>query len=114
MSHTQILKELNIDFLGKRRIAAIASSVVLLICLLSMFVRGFELRARLHRRHRHRARLRGPGRGRRGQPRRSPTRASTDAMVQYFGSRRDILIRLAPQVGEASQRADQRQGLSRC
>ena len=99
MSHTQILKERNIDFLGKRRIAAIASSVILVICLISMFVRGFDLG------------LDFTGGTVIELGYENPVEVADitatladngfdGAMVQYFGSRQDILIRLAPQVGE--------------
>ncbi|MGD8206847.1 MAG: protein translocase subunit SecF [Thiohalocapsa sp.] len=99
MSHVQILKELNIDFLGKRRIAAVVSSVVLLACLVSMLLRGFNF-----------------GLDFTGgtvielgyeQPVEVADVSATlqangyaDAVVQYFGSRQDILIRLAPREGE--------------
>lgn len=101
MSHTQILKELKIDFLGKRRIAAIASSVLLFVCLMSMLVRGFDL-----------------GLDFTGgtvielgyeNPVEVADIAATladkgfdDAVVQYFGSRQDILIRLVPRPGDES------------
>jgi preprotein translocase subunit SecF len=99
MSHTQILKEQSIDFLGKRRIAAIASSVILFICLLSMFVRGFDLG------------LDFTGGTVIELGYENPVEVADitatladngfdGATVQYFGSRQDILIRLAPQAGE--------------
>lgn len=97
--HLQILKQLDIDFLGKRRIAAIVSGVVMVLCLLSILVRGFnfgldftggtvielgyaqpidvaEISATLAQ------------------------EGIEDATVQYFGSNRDVLIRIAPQEGE--------------
>jgi len=99
MAHAQILKQLDIDFLGARRIAAITSGVVLVLCLLSILFRGFnfgldftggtvielayaepvevaEITATL------------------------AEEGIEDATVQYFGSNRDILIRIAPQEGE--------------
>jgi len=99
MAHAQILKESNINFLGKRRIAAIVSGVLMVICLLSILLRGFnfgldftggtvielgyeqpvevaEITAAL------------------------AEEGIVDATVQYFGSNRDILIRIAPQEGE--------------
>jgi len=99
MAHSQILKESNINFLGKRRIAAIVSGVLMVICLLSILLRGFnfgldftggtvielgyeqpvqvaEITAAL------------------------AEEGIVDATVQYFGSNRDILIRIAPQEGE--------------
>jgi preprotein translocase subunit SecF len=97
--HLQILKQLDIDFLGKRRIAAIVSGLVMVLCLLSILVRGFnfgldftggtvielgyaqpidvaEISATLAQ------------------------EGIEDATVQYFGSNRDVLIRIAPQEGE--------------
>ncbi len=99
MAHAQILKESNINFLGRRRIAAIVSGVLMVICLLSILLRGFnfgldftggtvielgyeqpvevaEITAAL------------------------AEEGIVDATVQYFGSNRDILIRIAPQEGE--------------
>ena len=99
MAHAQILKELNIDFLGKRRIAAITSGVLMVVCLVSIIFRGFNL-----------------GLDFTGgtvielgyeQPVEVADVTATlsaegirDATVQYFGSNRDILIRIAPQEGE--------------
>ncbi|MGB5734457.1 MAG: protein translocase subunit SecF [Thiohalocapsa sp.] len=102
MSHTQILKELNIDFLGKRRIAAIASSAILLVCLVSMFVRGFDLG------------LDFTGGTVIELGYETPVEVADinavladngfdGATVQYFGSRQDILIRLAPQALEQGE-----------
>lgn len=99
MAHAQILKESNIDFLGQRRIAAMVSGGLMVICLLSILFRGFnfgldftggtvielgyeqpvevtEITATL------------------------ANEGIIDATVQYFGSNRDILIRIAPQEGE--------------
>ena len=102
MSHTQILKELNIDFLGKRRIAAIASSVILFVCLVSILVRGFDFG------------LDFTGGTVIELGYENPVEVAdinavlTDngfsgATVQYFGSRQDILIRLAPQALEQGE-----------
>jgi len=102
MSHTQILKELNIDFLGKRRIAAIASSVILFVCLLSIVFRGFDFG------------LDFTGGTVIELGYENPVEVAdinavlTDngfsgATVQYFGSRQDILIRLAPQALEQGE-----------
>ncbi len=102
MSHTQILKELNIDFMGKRRVAAIASSVILFVCLLSIFVRGFDFG------------LDFTGGTVIELGYENPVEVAdinavlTDngfngATVQYFGSRQDILIRLAPQALEQGE-----------
>jgi preprotein translocase subunit SecF len=99
MSHAQILKELDIDFMGKRRIAAIGSSVLLVLFLAFMLVRGFNLG------------LDFTGGTLIEVGYENPTEVAAvnaaliengydGATVQYFGSRRDILIRLAPQEGE--------------
>lgn len=101
MSPTQVFKELNIDFMGKRRIAAIGSSAILVVCLLSMLVRGFNFG------------LDFTGGAVIELGYEKPVEVAdiaatlTDggferAVVQYFGSRQDILIRLAPQAGEAT------------
>ena len=93
MSHAQILKELDIDFMGKRRIALIGSAVVLSLFLLSMFVRGFKFGVDFT----------GGTLIEVGYE--NPTEVAavnaaltengfSGATVQYFGSRRDILIRL--------------------
>jgi preprotein translocase subunit SecF len=95
MSHMQLLKELNIDFMGKRRIAAIVSGVVLLICLLSIIFRGFNFG------------LDFTGGTVIEVGYEEPTEIAEvtgalaeggfeGATVQYFGSRQDILIRLGP------------------
>ena len=102
MSHTQILKELNIDFLGKRRIAAVTSSVILFACLMSMFVRGFDFG------------LDFTGGTVIELGYENPVEVAdinavladqgfSGATVQYFGSRQDILIRLAPQTLEQGE-----------
>ncbi len=99
MAHAQILKESNIDFLGKRRIAAIVSGVLMLICLLSILLRGFNFG------------LDFTGGTVIELSYQQPTEVAeisaalagegiADATVQYFGSNRDILIRIAPQEGE--------------
>jgi len=97
-----LLKDFNIDFMGKRRGAVILSAVALLICIASMAVRGFnfgldftggtlievgyenpmELSA-------VRAALDGGGFG--------------GATVQHFGTLRDVMIRLAPKSDEGEE-----------
>jgi preprotein translocase subunit SecF len=109
MSHAQILKDLDIDFMGKRYIAAAASGVLLLLFLLSMLFRGFDF-----------------GLDFTGgtvielgysDPVEVADVSATlsdggfpEAVVQHFGSRTDILIRLPPvEEGEAqsAQRSDE-------
>jgi preprotein translocase subunit SecF len=98
-SHVQLLKELNIDFMGMRRIAATASIVVLLICVGSIVVRGFNFGLDFTGGTVIEVGYQNPvevaditsSLAESGFP---------GATVQYFGSRTDILIRLAPQEGE--------------
>jgi preprotein translocase subunit SecF len=99
MAHAQILKESNIDFLGKRRIAAIVSGAMMVICLLSILFRGFNFGLDFT----------GGTVIELGYEQPVEVAAITttlaeegivDATVQYFGSNRDILIRIAPQEGE--------------
>ena len=108
MAPVQILKELNIDFMGKRYIAAVASSVVLLLCLASILFRGFDFGLDFtggtvielgYENPVEIADVTGPL-AKNGFP---------EAIVQYFGSRTDILIRLPPvQEGEtgSAQQSD--------
>ena len=109
MSHAQILKELDIDFMGKRFIAAVLSAVVLLICLGAILFRGFDFGLDFTGGTVIELGFEEPVEiadvtgtlGEAGFP---------DAVVQYFGSRRDILIRLPPVAeGEevSAQRSDQ-------
>jgi preprotein translocase subunit SecF len=109
MSHAQILKELNIDFMGKRYIAAMLSGVALLICLGSILFRGFDFGLDFT----------GGTVIELGFEEPVEIAEVTDtltasgfpaAVVQYFGSRTDILIRLPPAAeGEAAsaQRSDE-------
>jgi preprotein translocase subunit SecF len=104
MAHAQILKQLNIDFLGKRRIAGIISGVLMVVCLLSIVFRGFNFG------------LDFTGGTVIELGYEQPVEATdvsaalagegiSDATVQYFGSNRDILIRIAPQEGEEASAA---------
>jgi preprotein translocase subunit SecF len=109
MSHVQILKELDVDFMGKRYIAAVLSGVVLLICLGSILFRGFDFGLDFT----------GGTVIELGFEEPVEIATVTDALgeggfpaavVQYFGSRTDILIRLPPVAeGEAAsaQRSDE-------
>jgi preprotein translocase subunit SecF len=95
MSPMQVLKDLNIDFMGKRRVAAAASGIALVICLLSIVVRGLNFG------------LDFTGGTVIELGYKEPIEVADiskiladsgfqAATVQYFGSRRDILIRMAP------------------
>jgi preprotein translocase subunit SecF len=104
MAHAQILKESKIDFLGKRRIAAILSAVLMLLCLLSILFRGFNFGLDFT----------GGTVIELGYTEPAEVAEITaalaadgidDATVQYFGSNRDILIRIAPQEGEEASAA---------
>ncbi|WP_295541848.1 protein translocase subunit SecF [uncultured Thiohalocapsa sp.] len=109
MAPAQILKALDINFMGKRYIAAVLSGIVLVLCLGSMLFRGFELGLDFT----------GGTVIELGYAAPVEIAAVTDtltnndfadAVVQYFGSSSDILIRLPPaQEGEAAsaQRSDQ-------
>ena len=108
MAPAQILKELNIDFMGKRYIAAVASSVVLLLCLASILFRGFDFGLDFtggtvielgYENPVEITDVTGP----------LAENGFPEAIVQYFGSRTDILIRLPPvQEGEtgSAQQSD--------
>jgi preprotein translocase subunit SecF len=98
------LKESKIDFLGKRRIAAILSAVLMLLCLLSILFRGFNFGLDFT----------GGTVIELGYTEPAEVAEITaalaadgieDATVQYFGSNRDILIRIAPQEGEEASAA---------
>ncbi|NCC28216.1 MAG: protein translocase subunit SecF [Gammaproteobacteria bacterium] len=94
-----VINELNIDFMGIRRPAVILSGVVLLLCILAMLIRGFNLGLDftggtvLEVGYQNPAEL-------------SEVRAALEAKgfegatVQHFGTRSDVLIRLAPEAGE--------------
>jgi preprotein translocase subunit SecF len=109
MSHVQILKELDVDFMGKRYITAVLSGVVLLICLGSILFRGFDFGLDFT----------GGTVIELGFEEPVEIATVTDtlseagfpaAVVQDFGSRTDILIRLPPMAeGEAAsaQRSDE-------
>ncbi|BCU06830.1 protein translocase subunit SecF [Allochromatium tepidum] len=98
MTQKRTINELNIDFMRRRKPAAWLSGVVLLVCLLSIVFRGFDFGldftggtvielgyAQPIELSEVRAVLETQGHG--------------GATIQYFGSRTDILIRLAPQDG---------------
>lgn len=99
MAHTQILKQLDIDFLGKRRIAAIASGALLVISLLSILFRGFNFGLDFTGGTVIELGYETPVEVAEISNRLADADVE-DATVQYFGSNRDILIRIAPQAGE--------------
>lgn len=101
MAHVQSVKELNIDFIGKRRLAVIVSSVLIAVFLLSMLVRGFNFGLDFTGGTVIEVGYEQP------MELTAITQALTDdgfvdATVQHFGSRQDVLIRLAPRDDEAA------------
>ncbi|WPL11091.1 MULTISPECIES: protein translocase subunit SecF [Thiorhodovibrio] len=101
MAHTQLIKELNIDFIGKRRIAVIASGVLIALCLVSMLVRGFNFGLDftggtvIEVGYEQPMELADINQA-------LADENFTDAVVQHFGSRQDVLIRLAPRDDEGA------------
>jgi preprotein translocase subunit SecF len=101
MAYFQILKDTHVDFMRWRRVAAISSGVLMVLLVAAMLLRGFNLG------------LDFTGGtvvevGYETPTELAPvTQALTEggfagATVQYFGSRQDVLIRLAPQGDEAA------------
>ncbi|MBB1125880.1 protein translocase subunit SecF [Thiospirillum jenense] len=95
MAHLRIIKNLNIDFMGKRFVAMTVSAVTLFVCLLSFVIQGLNFGLDFT----------GGTVVEVGYAKPTEldtvTRALNDngfnhAMVQYFGSRQDVLIRLPP------------------
>lgn len=99
MAHAQLIKELNIDFIGKRRIAVVVAGVVMVLCLLSMLLRGFNFGLDftggtvIEVGYEHPAELEAVTAA-------LANEGFDDAIIQYFGSRKDVLIRLAPRDDE--------------
>ncbi len=96
MAHLQLLKELKIDFMGQRRRALIVSATLLGLFFLSMLIRGFNLGLDftggtvIEVGYAEPVEL--------GAVTDALTEAGfAEALVQHFGSQRDVLIRLAPQ-----------------
>ena len=94
-----ILQGFKIDFMGKRRAAVIASGVALLLCLVSMVVRGFNLGldftggTLIEVEYEQPVEL--------ADVRAALTEGGfSGATVQHFGTLRDVMIRLAPQADE--------------
>lgn len=96
MTRKRTINDLNIDFMGKRKLAASLSVAALLICLLSILIRGFDFGldftggTLIEVGYEQPAEL-------------SDIRAALDreglsaGSIQYFGARTDVLIRMAPQ-----------------
>jgi preprotein translocase subunit SecF len=101
VAHAQLLKELNIDFIGKRRIAVIVSGVLIALCLVSMLVRGFNFGLDftggtvIEVGYEQPMELADINQA-------LADENFTDAVVQHFGSRQDVLIRLAPRDDEGA------------
>lgn len=99
MSKKRTINDLNIDFIGKRKIAMMVSVVALVICLLAILIRGFDFGLDftggtvIELGYQQPAEL-------------SDIRATLEqegidaATIQYFGSRTDVLVRMAPLEGE--------------
>jgi preprotein translocase subunit SecF len=94
-----LLKDFNIDFMGWRRSAVIASAVVLVVLLVSMLWRGFNLGldftggTLIEVGYAERIEL--------SEVRATLTEAGFGgATVQHFGTSRDVMIRIAPQEGD--------------
>jgi preprotein translocase subunit SecF len=94
-----ILQDFNIDFMGKRRAAVIVSGVALLVCLVSIVVRGFNLGldftggTLIEVEYEQPVEL--------ADVRAALTEGGfSGATVQHFGTLRDVMIRLAPQADE--------------
>jgi preprotein translocase subunit SecF len=89
-----------IDFMGKRRLAVVLSIVVTLVCLGSIFVRGFNFGidftggTLIEVAYPEAADLNAVRTALAGD--------FADAQVQHFGSARDVLIRIAPRPEESS------------
>lgn len=99
LKRRRTINELGIDFMGKRKIAATLSGTALVICLLSILFRGFDFGLDftggtvIELGYEKPAEL-------------SDVRSALEqagfqsATIQYFGSRTDVLIRMAPENGK--------------
>lgn len=96
----RLLKELKIDFMGRRREAMIFSAVLILVAIVALAVRGlnfgldFTGGTLIEVGYEEAVEL---------QTVRAAfmTGGLPDATVQHFGTSRDVLIRIAPEAGEA-------------
>ncbi|MBK1720804.1 protein translocase subunit SecF [Thiocystis violacea] len=96
MTRKGTINDLNIDFMGKTKLAGILSASALVICLLSILIRGFDFGldftggTLIELGYEQPAEL-------------SDIRAALETeglnagTIQYFGARSDVLIRMAPQ-----------------
>ncbi|MFY9973250.1 MAG: protein translocase subunit SecF [Chromatiaceae bacterium] len=99
MAQLQIIKELHIDYMAWRRATAIGSAVVLLLFLASMVLRGFNLGLDFTGGTVVEVGYENPTDL--GPVTQALTEAGfSGATVQHFGSRKDVMIRLAPQGDE--------------
>jgi preprotein translocase subunit SecF len=97
-----LLKDLNIDFMGKRRTAVILSAVVLLICLASMVLRGFNFGLDFTGGTLIEVGYEQPTDL--GDVRAALAEGGfSGATVQHFGTVRDVMIRIAPEAGEGEE-----------
>ncbi|MEA3273730.1 MAG: protein translocase subunit SecF, partial [Pseudomonadota bacterium] len=97
--HLQLFKNLNIDFMGRRRTAMLFSAVFLLVAIGAMILRGFNFGldftggTLIEVGYESPVELGGvrTALAEGGLP---------DATVQHFGTSRDVLIRIAPEEGQ--------------
>jgi preprotein translocase subunit SecF len=99
MAQLQIIKELHIDYMAWRRAAAIGSAVVLLLFVASMVLRGFNLGLDFTGGTLVEVGYENPTEL--GPVTQALSEAGfSGATVQHFGSRKDVMIRLAPEGDE--------------
>jgi preprotein translocase subunit SecF len=97
--HMRLLKDVSIDFMGRRRAAMVFSAVLILVSVAAMFVRGFNLGLDFtggtlievgYQEPAELTNVRG-----------ALSEAGFEgATVQHFGTVKDVLIRIAPEAGE--------------
>lgn len=104
MAQLQIIKELHIDYMAWRRGASIGSVVVLLVFLAFMVLRGFNLGLDFTGGTVIEVGYENPTEL--GPVNQALSEAGfSGATVQHFGSRKDVMIRLAPQGDEEASAA---------